>query len=98
MANKYLLTYLLRLPYRKSPAELCAIKNELQKMISQHETAHTVSNSVRFEFIQSVSSRIILVIPGNSSNVSFANQIPTGSLLNRVIRTTTEFLASEMLF
>ena len=24
-----------RLPYRKSPAELCAIKNELQKMISQ---------------------------------------------------------------
>ena len=24
-----------RLPYRKSPAELCAIKNELQKMLSQ---------------------------------------------------------------
>ena len=24
-----------RLPYRKSPAELCAIRNELQKMISQ---------------------------------------------------------------
>ena len=23
-----------RIPYRKSPAELCAIKNELQKMLS----------------------------------------------------------------